>query len=69
MKSIAAAEILRPAIFAIDEAKIIAAAYSTVLNMNDDVIVCVDSKFLFDSLYICHSPTEQSIRTDVAVIR
>lgn len=67
VKSIGAAEILAAG-NAVDEAKMLAAAYTALLHVKIDVVVCVDCKDLYDSLSTCHRSADKSIRADVAVI-
>ena len=54
---------------AIDEGKIIAQAYSTLLGYKVNLIVALDSKDLFQSLSTQRNSIDKSIRADVNVIR
>lgn len=68
VKSVGAAEILAAG-EAFDEGKIIAQAYSTLLGQKIDLIVALDSKYLFQSLSTQRNSIDKSIRDDVNVIR
>lgn len=68
VRSIGAAEILAAG-SDIDEGKVLAQAYKTVLHMNVDLTIAVDSKDLFNSLSTCRNATDRSIRGDVNIIR
>lgn len=68
VKSIGAAEILGFG-EAIDEGKVLAKAYETLLGIEIDLSVIVDSKDLYDTLSTCQNSTDRSVRADVSVIR
>lgn len=68
VKSVPAAEILAAG-EGIDEGKVIAGAYSELLNMDIRVRLCVDSKDLFTSLSTQRNSIDRSIRGDVGCIR
>lgn len=68
VKSVPAAEILAAG-EGIDEGKVIAAAYSELLDMDIRVRLCVDSKDLFTSLSTQRNSIDRAIRADVGCIR
>ena len=67
-KSVGAAETLAAG-SAIDEGKTLVQAYQTLLNLNVDLVIVVDTKDLYDSLSTCRNATDKSIRADVSLIR
>lgn len=67
-KSIGSAETIA-ASNAIDDGKIVRDALSMILKLSIDLIICVHSKDLFDTLTTCHNATDKSIRGDIAFIR
>lgn len=68
VKLTGAAEILAAG-YAIDDAKLLAAAYFRLLNLHIDVKVCVDSEDLYYGLATCSNAADKSIGADVAVVR
>jgi hypothetical protein len=68
VKSAGSAEILAASAGA-DEGKLLASVYSILLNVCVDLVLCVDSKSLWDSISTCHEPIDRSIRPDVALLR
>lgn len=68
VKSIGAAETLAAGC-AIDEGKMLAKSYQTLLNVDVDLIVAVDSNDLWETLSTCRASNDKSIRADVSVIR
>ena len=68
VKSVGAAEILAAG-EAIDEGKLLRLALTTILPLNIDFMLVLDSRDLFNSLSTCRNSADRSIRADVNVIR
>lgn len=68
VRSVGSAKTIAIAI-AIDDGKIIVKAIGKLLNIEFILEVCVDSKYLWDSLSSCHEPTDKAVKADVNVTR
>lgn len=68
MTFIASAEVLAAGDF-IDEGKVLATFLKKLLNVNVHLLVMVDSKDLFESLFTCLTSEDKSIKADAQLLR